>query len=686
MLARRSIPAALVVMVLVGQAMGAIGIFDGSLDLGHPGIDPALPGSAVYGAGMYTVTGGGSDWWDNGERAHFVHKRIGGAFRIEADVVWQGLPTAGNEWKKAGVAIRNDIDTGTGNAKEINFITVATRPDMNRGSFQFRLDAAENMGNIDIVGTQPTRVALQRCYDAEGDAFVEGFVYYGGAWVRVDGRWAFNLNNIVYVGLFVTSHDNLVTETADFTNVQFVPPICPTAFPRKPGRPVSDGERVAPVAGGWGVLEVVDNGTMGSVGDAITSLQSPTGTRHTYDLMGPINISDTSPQADAKNFPGDGPYGVVSAMLKPAGAVNHIAFLARGQVHIPESDFWSFYINSDDGDELSVDDGALTIGSESWSDDSFGSVWLTAGPHNVQVLHREHAGGADVEVAAARGETTDLYDFRLIGSGDPGLPPVPSLVPGLVYDPWIHQSLPGESGMLTNLNQAWTAMLTSTANGTDSVISDIFVNHSDPDNPGGGNSLFAGDHDYPYDQLVAAGTPDDDFAVFILGEIWVSTPGTYYIGFNSDDGAQLTILGLPGPWLSIVEDATGNALITSKYTPGDTLVTDGFTGWSLTVGEIYLPAGGWPFEMLIFERNLGAFVELFGGSVPGAYGLLMTGPERTIVKPAVAPALDLVLQEPWCRSPVIGDLNNDCKNDFFDFAIYASHWLDCNRLPVSMCP
>ena len=52
MVARKSIPPALVVLILVGQAMGAIGIFDGSLDLGRPGDDPLLPGSAVFGGGM----------------------------------------------------------------------------------------------------------------------------------------------------------------------------------------------------------------------------------------------------------------------------------------------------------------------------------------------------------------------------------------------------------------------------------------------------------------------------------------------------------------------------------------------------------------------------------------------------------------------------------------------------------
>ena len=95
--------------------------------------------------------------------------------------------------------------------------------------------------------------------------------------------------------------------------------------------------------------------------------------------------------------------------------------------------------------------------------------------------------------------------------------------------------------------------------------------------------------------------------------------------------------------------------------------------------------GDHSFELLTFERQGGAFVELFGGTVPGVYGLLMTGPERVIVKPAVADALELVKDGLWCRREVIGDMNNDCKYDFTDVAIRCSHWLECSRVPVSDC-
>jgi hypothetical protein len=34
-------------------------------------------------------------------------------------------------------------------------------------------------------------------------------------------------------------------------------------------------------------------------------------------------------------------------------------------------------------------------------------------------------------------------------------------------------------------------------------------------------------------------------------------------------------------------------------------------------------------------------------------------------------------QQGYCTGPIVGDLNNDCKVDFEDYAILGSHWLEC---------
>jgi len=42
-------------------------------------------------------------------------------------------------------------------------------------------------------------------------------------------------------------------------------------------------------------------------------------------------------------------------------------------------------------------------------------------------------------------------------------------------------------------------------------------------------------------------------------------------------------------------------------------------------------------------------------------------------------------QVPRCLSPLQGDLNNDCKVDFTDFALLTASWLHCNLDPPEAC-
>ncbi len=41
---------------------------------------------------------------------------------------------------------------------------------------------------------------------------------------------------------------------------------------------------------------------------------------------------------------------------------------------------------------------------------------------------------------------------------------------------------------------------------------------------------------------------------------------------------------------------------------------------------------------------------------------------------------------PYCEPSMPGDLNGDCKIDFYDFAPIADDWLECNLVPDSDCP
>jgi len=668
--------------LLVGSAQAAPFVADGNLDLGRPGEDPLATGSAVQNApGDYTVSAGGSDWWGNGEFGHFAYQEVTGDFFIQGDVAWvnrTGTWTDMNEWIKAGLAVRNDVDNGSGHEKEVNYITAQMRPDREGVTFQYRTEATGGMAEQTAWGLgtdNPRTVALNRWTDPAGDVLVQGYVHDGSDWVLVSQQWAWNINDTAYVGLGATAHNNgtwdhdgddgastpeiPLLETANFTNVDITgTPMTPTGdLPNKPGYRLDDPENVQPVMGGWGVLEVVNNGAMNSVGDAIRSIEDGGGNRLAYTLNGALNINDH--EGNAANFGGDVGYGVKYADVDgdilgthdddgdpetpevPVTWVDNLALLARGQVMIPEAGDWTFYVRSDDGEELSVDyDYNNVTGSEGYADNNFVTVNLTAGPHDIQVIHREATGGANVEVAAAKGATTDLRRFNLIGAGAPARDAYTALKPGLKEAVTIEYTDPGAydvGNIATTTASIAQARVDMALN---SVTADV-LNHHDPEN--GGTGSVGGDAAFPWDTA----EDDDDVAVLVSGILVFPEAGLAQFGFRGDDGSQLTMLDpddggpLEAPvFTEIVASADwGKSAISGD---GHAILFDGGTGDSLTIGELDVPAGGeYPFEMIYWEGGGGSYVELMMPNGSGGYDLIEIGPGSSEYIGEAAASLEL---------------------------------------------
>src|SRR5262245_57361002 len=88
---------ALLTMSSSQVARGAVGIFEGTSDVGGP----KRPGAAVHDDAQhtYTVTGGGKNMWFTNDAFHFVWKKFSGDVALEADVVFRG--TGGDPHRKA---------------------------------------------------------------------------------------------------------------------------------------------------------------------------------------------------------------------------------------------------------------------------------------------------------------------------------------------------------------------------------------------------------------------------------------------------------------------------------------------------------------------------------------------------------------------------------------------------------
>jgi len=481
------------------------------------------------------------------------------------------------------------------------------------------------MENTELASGQPTRVALQRNAitnpSGSGVPFVEGFADFGGGWVRLDGQWAVALNQTAQVGLAVSAHDNSATETAMFSNVQFVPPTVPTLFGRVPGTAVA-GPAGGP--GFFGIREVISNGPINHLDDAVNSLASGTGTIVNYTSP-VINIHDSGSDGKAGMFRNDGVFGVVTAVgpppPPPLGGVNDISMVAHGKIVVPAAGPWTFCVSSDDGFELVIDGVPVARASrDKRISDVLGTIDLSAGEHNLQLVYWEGFDRSAVELSAAQGvKTARNNNFRLIGhTAGPNI-----AIPGL-GELWVTTTtpvpphFPPPAPGITNLPAAVAAL----AAGPTTTVPDRSINYDDPHDGwfhDGRRNRIPGDRPFPNNTLF----DDQDYASRSNGTLVIPVDGTYHIGFCADDGASLQIFNQP--WNSIVTDATGVGVISF-----DTMVADVLSPDNYIVGEITLAAGIYEFELLHFNHIGGDHLELFGASATAPiYELLMVGGAKT---------------------------------------------------------
>ncbi|UCG58908.1 MAG: hypothetical protein JSU70_05220, partial [Phycisphaerales bacterium] len=381
--------------------------------------------------------------------------------------------------------------------------------------------------------------------------------------------------------------------------------------------------------GYMGIREVIDNGPIADQGACYASLNSGAGTIVDYTAS-VLNIQDSG---DGGHYGNDDVFGVVTAGHRAYGAVDDASLMARGTVRIPEGQGgkWTFGVNSDDGvtlqfpghDFVSVANGeivnfgggaALRFHDARSPADTLGVIELPPGDHPFWLTYNERLVGAAVELYAGKGSllTFDPSKMRLVGHKSIGAVPIP----GFCNEVIMTATEPGlwSGGQIVNLQNALDALVEGVFFGTSWIGVYPVVNHSDPDDgaadPDVSGYLMA-DLIFPNNGL----GDDNDFGVLVTGELDIPVAGTYQLGFNSDDGAVLQILGQT--WNSIVADATGNAVIV-----GDQLVNDSLTGWSFTAGEIDFPQPGcYEFSAVMFERGGGSFFELLGRGTSPTTGL-----------------------------------------------------------------
>lgn len=185
-----------------------LGMFETQGDVGMPGIK----GRSVYDAKTqeYELTGAGANMWGTEDQFHFLYKQIKGDFMVRATVRFEGA--GHHEHRKLGIMCRNDLTKGS------PYVDACVHGDR-LTSLQYRTASGGETSELVLSAYYPTEIALER----KGNQFIFSTARFGENYRSVQQNIA--LEEEVFLGLFICSHDEQVTESAIFSNVRVIVPV-----------------------------------------------------------------------------------------------------------------------------------------------------------------------------------------------------------------------------------------------------------------------------------------------------------------------------------------------------------------------------------------------------------------------------------------------------------------------------
>ncbi|HTM93681.1 MAG TPA: hypothetical protein VL095_14770, partial [Flavisolibacter sp.] len=191
-----------------------LGLFQEATDVG----DPKLKGSVVYNPQTqeYTMEGAGVNMWTNIDQFHFLYKKIKGDFMISATIRFIG--TGKQEHRKIGIIARDQLTTDS------RYADACVHGDI-LSSLQYRSSDGAQTEQVIISTYHPTDIMLER----KGNVFTFYAATFGQVYQSVSKELP--LNDEVYAGLFICSHDETVKEKAVFSNVRIIIPPAPAYTP-----------------------------------------------------------------------------------------------------------------------------------------------------------------------------------------------------------------------------------------------------------------------------------------------------------------------------------------------------------------------------------------------------------------------------------------------------------------------
>ena len=185
-----------------------LGIFTGAGDVGTN----VKPGSTTFipQTGQYIISGAGYNVWGDHDEFQYAWKKMTGDFIVYARAEFLG--TWVNYHRKVGWMVRKSLD---GNSPHVN----AVEHGDGLTSLQFRRTAGAQTEEHKMKMTHANILQLER----RGNQYIMRAAIYGEPF-QTDTVSGLDLGDEVYLGLFVGSHNQDVTETGVFSNVRITVP------------------------------------------------------------------------------------------------------------------------------------------------------------------------------------------------------------------------------------------------------------------------------------------------------------------------------------------------------------------------------------------------------------------------------------------------------------------------------
>lgn len=207
----RTVSIYLVLLVCTSFAFSqdsSLGMFEGHNDIG----ELEHKGTVQYDTETqnYTLSGSGANMWFGEDEFHFVWKKMKGNFILRAHIRFDGEGV--DLHRKAGWIVRNTMEK---NSPHVN----ASLHGDGLMSLQFRRTPGGETEQEQSDLNGPNVVQLER----HGNTYTMSVAKYGDTFVTEEITGDF-MEDEVYVGLYVCSHNATVSETAVFENVRMVIP------------------------------------------------------------------------------------------------------------------------------------------------------------------------------------------------------------------------------------------------------------------------------------------------------------------------------------------------------------------------------------------------------------------------------------------------------------------------------